>query len=157
VPIDPGGSLDDYIPFYFTPYSPMLYNIRTGYAGIKKRSNHEIVILVSSLPTLEDHAIRYVFTDRHAYLVRAEFFSDRKDLDRVDYDLLQQRDFQKDPEDPGKFERYQAEALVHRHLPVGALLGVCCYCRGVKQEIEAAMTEHGAELKVAVRPGWYFR
>ena len=157
VPIGPGGTLDDYIPFYFTPYSPMLYNIHTGYAGIKERSNDDIVILVSSLPTLEDHEIQYVFTDRHAYLLRAEFFSDRENLDRVDFDLLQQRDFQKDPEDPGKFERYQAEALVHKHLPVEALLGVCCYSQEVKQEIEAAMTGHGVNLKIVVRPGWYFR
>lgn len=28
VPVPPGGTLDDYIPFYFTPFSPMLYNIR---------------------------------------------------------------------------------------------------------------------------------
>jgi hypothetical protein len=30
VPIVPGGTLSDYIPFYFTPYSPMLFNIKTG-------------------------------------------------------------------------------------------------------------------------------
>jgi hypothetical protein len=31
VPIPPKGTLDDYVPFYFTPYSMMLYNIHTGY------------------------------------------------------------------------------------------------------------------------------
>ena len=25
----PGGTLSDYIPFYFTPFSPMMYNINT--------------------------------------------------------------------------------------------------------------------------------
>jgi len=30
VPIHPGGTLSDYIPFYFTPCSPMLLNIKTG-------------------------------------------------------------------------------------------------------------------------------
>jgi hypothetical protein len=48
VPIEPGGNLADYIPFYFTPYSPMLLNIKTGFGGIQQRSNHDIVILVSS-------------------------------------------------------------------------------------------------------------
>jgi len=33
VPIKPNGTLSDYIPFYFTPYSPMLYNIKTGWGG----------------------------------------------------------------------------------------------------------------------------
>ena len=29
VPIPPGGTLSDYIPFYFTSASPMLLNIKT--------------------------------------------------------------------------------------------------------------------------------
>ncbi len=52
VPLPPGGTLDDYVPFYFTPYSPMLYNIKTGYGNIRKRGNNEIVVLVSSLNAL---------------------------------------------------------------------------------------------------------
>jgi len=31
VPIPPGGTLSDYVPFYFTPFSMMMYNIKTGY------------------------------------------------------------------------------------------------------------------------------
>lgn len=30
VPIAPNGTLADYVPFYFTPKSPMLLNIKTG-------------------------------------------------------------------------------------------------------------------------------
>lgn len=30
VPISPFGSLNDYVPFYFTPFSPMLLNIKSG-------------------------------------------------------------------------------------------------------------------------------
>src|SRR6476469_2089684 len=35
VKIAPWGTLSDYVPFYFTPHSPMLYNIKTGWNGIK--------------------------------------------------------------------------------------------------------------------------
>jgi len=44
----PGGTLSDYVPFYFTPYTPMLYNIKTGYNGVVKRPMEDILILVSS-------------------------------------------------------------------------------------------------------------
>ena len=46
VPLQPGGTLSDYVPFYFTPFSPMMYNIHTGVGGVKQRKNDEIVILV---------------------------------------------------------------------------------------------------------------
>jgi hypothetical protein len=31
------GTLHDYVPFYFTPLSPMLYNILTGFNNIPKK------------------------------------------------------------------------------------------------------------------------
>lgn len=70
VPHPPSGTLSDYIPFYFTPFSPMLYNITTGWGGITRRKNEEIVILVSSLKILKKQGVRFIFSDRHAYLRR---------------------------------------------------------------------------------------
>jgi hypothetical protein len=37
VPIAPGGTLSDFVPFYFTPFSPMMYNIYTGRGGVAQR------------------------------------------------------------------------------------------------------------------------
>lgn len=156
VPIAPGGDLADYIPFYFTPYSPMLLNIKTGYGGVQQRPNHEIVILISSLIKLEEMGIRYVFTDRHAVLNAARFFSHRSDLGQVDFELLQRRDFKRDENDPGKFERYQAEALAYQQVPMEALLGVACYTEGVRHDVEAAAATAGTNLRVVARQDWYF-
>ncbi|HDL17184.1 MAG TPA: DUF4433 domain-containing protein, partial [Rhizobiales bacterium] len=124
VPCEPGGTLNDYVPFYFTPFSPMFYNIRTGHNGIQQRTNDEIVILASSLPKLIEQKIPLLFTDRHAYLIAAQFYSDSDDLDQIDWPLLQSRNFARNPDDPGQFERYQAEALVYKHVPTTALLGI---------------------------------
>ena len=157
VPIPPGGMLSDYIPFYFTPYSPMLYNIKTGYGGIQQRPNADIVILVSSLVVLEQLSVPYVFTDRHAYLATASFSNDRANLvEHVDFGLLQRRDFKREDGDPGKIERYQAEALVHRQVPVAALIGLGCYSEAVKQKLEAETAATGVELAIVSRSDWYF-
>jgi hypothetical protein len=156
VPIPPGGVLNDYVPFYFTPFSPMLLNIKTGYGGIRQRNNDEIVIFVSSLHRLTELKIPFIFTDRHAYTPLAKFFSDSGALDSVDWDLLQRRDFKRDPDDPIKVERYQAEALVHGHVPLTALLGVICHNDAVRGTTAQLAKDHGAKLDVVARPGWYF-
>jgi ssDNA thymidine ADP-ribosyltransferase, DarT len=156
VPCPPGGTLSDYVPFYFTPFSPMLYNIKTGWGGLPKRKNDEIVILISSLKVLKDRGIKFIFTDRHAYLRAARFFSDMSDLSAVDWDILQRRDFKQDPEDPGKFERYQAEALVHKALPCDGLLGIACYDDATVGAMRRLVEERGLELRIVARRGWYF-
>ena len=156
VPLPPGGWLNDYVPFYFTPFSPMLRNIHTGWGGIQRRPNEEIVILVSSLHKVAKLGLPFLFTDSHAYYQWADYYSDLADLDKIDWELLQRRDFKRDPEDPAKFERYQAEALIHQHLPVSGLRGIVCYTDGMKQRIEQGLLNRGLNLPVYARTRWYF-
>ncbi len=155
VPCAPFGALSDYVPFYFTPFTPMLLNIKTGFNSIQKRPMEEIVIFVSSLPTLQANGVPFVFTDRNAELATAQLSSDLAMLEWIDWSILRRRDFRRDPEDPGKFERYQAEALVHQQLPMKATLGVVCYSDPVKTMVQREATAHGHALKVISQPGWF--
>ena len=125
VPISPFGFLNDYIPFYFTPFSPMLLNIKTG-RGVPQRPNEEIIILVSSLHHIQSLGLDFVFSNMHAYYQWTNFYNNLNDLNNIDWPLLQNRDFKRDQNDPLKFERYQAEALIHQHCPPTALQGVLC-------------------------------
>jgi hypothetical protein len=157
VPIPPGGTLHDYIPFYFTPFSPMLYNIKTGWNGITRRPMREIVIVVSSLHALAANGVSFVFTDRHAYLSMAQFSSRLEDLPaRIDWRILQARDFARDPNDLGKVERYQAEALAHGQVPLTALTGVVCHGSEEEAHLRNLVQNAGVQLSVATRPGWFF-
>jgi hypothetical protein len=155
VPVPPNGTLSDYIPFYFTPFSPMLYNIKTGYGGVAKRPMEEIAILVSSLREVHKQGIPFVFTDRHAYLQAAEFYNDLARLDEIDWPKLQARDFRRDPEDPGKLERYQAEALIYQHLPLAALRAIVCYREVERRKIEEECGRLGLAKEILCMPGWY--
>ncbi len=156
VPIEPGGSLADYVPFYFTPHSVMMFNIKTGYNGVIRRPNDEIAIVVSSLYKLKETQTTFVYTNAHAYMQEAEFYADLADLDKVDWKLLQNRDFKKDPEDPGKLGRYQAEMLVHRAVPVDAILGIACYDEVTKAKLEGQVRGERLEIPVKAMPKWYF-
>lgn len=156
VPVGPGGTLSDYVPFYFTPFSPMMYNIKTGYGGIRKRSNEEIVILVSSLHRVHKLGLPFAFTDRHAYPPLAKYFDDLAQLEAIDWALIQRRDFQRDPDDPEKVERYQAEALVYQQLPINGLIGIVCYNDQIESKIDSDVTKRGLQLDVRAMPRWYF-
>ncbi|WP_040475260.1 type II toxin-antitoxin system toxin DNA ADP-ribosyl transferase DarT [Vreelandella jeotgali] len=156
VPTPPGGTLSDYAPFYFTPASPMLLNIVTG-RGVPIQHKEDILVLVCSLPRLQDMGVAFVFTDRHAYLPLARFSNQLEDLPAfIPWSLLQAQDFSRDPEDPEKAERYQAEALVHHYLPASALLGIGTYTDDINAAVTAQVAAHGLHLKVVTRPNWFF-
>jgi len=156
VPLPPGGTLNDYVPFYFTPFSPMMYNIYTGRGGVKSVANSDIVILVSDMHKIAELGLPYVFTDRHAYPVTCNYFNDLASLSAIDWPLLQNRNFQRDPDDPEKVERYQAEALIYEHVPVQALLGAICYRPEIQEELAAEANRLGVPLEIHCMPGWYF-
>ena len=155
VPVPPGGMLSDYVPFYFTPHSIMMLNIHTG-RSVPHVPNDEILIFVSSLHRLAARNVPFVFTNQHAYARAAEYFTGMDDLSQIDWPLLQSRNFKYDAEDPGKQERYQAEALAWKHVPLDALQGVACCSRAVDMQIKEQITDRGVALNTGVQPNWYF-
>lgn len=136
VPISPGGTLSDYVPFYFTPFSIMMYNIYTGYGGITRRANKDMVIFVSSIHRLSELGLPFVFTNQHAYSIDTDFFSSPDQLDQIDWPLLQSRIFKTSDEDPGRQVRYQAEALVYKEVPLHAIRAICCHGASVQEGLE---------------------
>jgi len=156
VPKAQKGTLDDYIPFYFTPFSPMMYNIHTGRGEVAQVQNQDICILVSSLHKVSKLEIPFVFTDRHAYTPLAQFYNNVDELEEVDWALLRTRDFTRNQDDPEQIERYQAEALIFSHLPIEALLGVVCYNAKVKSQIIQQAEQLNVNIDVKTLPKWYF-
>ena len=155
VRVGPGGALSDYVPFYFTPFSIMMYNIHTGY-NVRQVPNEEILIVVSSLAKIAELQIPFVFTDQHAYPAMANYYTDLGDLNKIDWTLLNQKDFRHDPDDPGKKERYQAEALIWKHVPISALLGICSCNADVDANVKAELQNRKLVLQSIVQRGWYF-
>jgi len=155
VPSFPGGTLADCVPFYFTPFSPMLLNIVTG-RGVSRREDAELLVLASRLWAAQAAGVSFVLTDRHAYSKLAVYRAGVDGLNAIDWALLQRRDFSRDPEDPEKQDRYQAEALLHRHLPVEALIGIICCTESVGRRVRREVEVRGLRLEISVRERGYF-
>lgn len=156
VRIAPNGVLSDYVPFYFTPKSIMLFNIVTGYQDTPIVPRSEIVTIIAQLRRVREAGIDTIFTDQHAVSKTARYFSDFNDLANIDWTILRDCDFKRDPDDPGKTLRYHAEALIHGSLPCAQIAGIGCRSENEKRTLERFGREAGMEIKIVVRPDWFF-
>lgn len=135
----------------------MLYNIHTGYSGLRVVPNEQIVVVVSSLRKLEASGRPFVFSDRHAYLVPARFSTNLDDLAGLLWELWRARDFKHDPERPDKMDRYQAEALVHRKVRVNDILAIATFSDTAAGRVTQMADAADSEVKVVRKRSWYFR
>lgn len=78
-----GSFLSEYIPFYFGPRSPMLYNIQNGNGILTKKEPDEIVYCVIRIEDVINSDLHCVFTDGHALNNMSKFYS-KSDLQRLD-------------------------------------------------------------------------
>ncbi len=156
VSVPPGETLAHYVPFYFTPCSPMLYNIRTGWNNVIRRPARELVFLVASLRSLAAHGVPFVFSDRHAFMNGATFSTALDDLDGLGWEYWQRQDFRRDPDDPEKFERYEAEALIHRHLPLERIDAIACSNEREQARVAEMVHNCGGQVEVVCQGRWFF-
>jgi hypothetical protein len=159
VPVPPGGVLADYVPFYFTPWSPMLLNIKTGWGDVVQRPNEEIVIIGARLRDVAAAGYEVVFTDGHACGLathETSYFTDLDDLDRIDWELLRAKDSKHDPDDPGKRTRYMAEAMIRKRLRIDAIGGIECNTPRAKARVDQWIATRSLDLGVTIKPDWYF-
>ena len=69
-----GGTLADYVPFYFANRSPMLYSIHTGHVDGYDGGQKDIIYLLSSVERIAQGDRKWCFSDGHAVEALTEFF-----------------------------------------------------------------------------------
>jgi hypothetical protein len=152
----PGGSLSDYVPFYFSPRSLMLYQIYTGKVPTYQGGQEPIIYLVTSIERITSQGGAFVFSDRHAKTTVASFFDQTDDLTELDWEAIRSTDFKRRLDDPSRNERKQAEFLVHRFVPWNCILGIGVYSQKWKTDCETILANYGHSTPVKICTGWYF-
>lgn len=156
VPVEPGGFVGDYVPFYFAPRSPMMYALNRGnyeYAD----GFDEVVYLVSTMERLTEIGRPWIVSDRNAALAVASFIGPDGPLDdHVDWPLMRQKVWRKTEDDPDRPERRAAECLVHDRVPWPAFTFIATKTQPTADRVRALLSAVSAPPEVAVRPGWYF-
>jgi hypothetical protein len=152
-----GGSLADYVPFYFAPRSPMLLAIESGvvdgYAGGQKPVLH----LVTSAEAAETSGIPFTFTDGHAEMRVSDFYDDLSLLPSViDWGVMASKYWNDTPEYPDRKRKRQAEFLIHDFAPWNLITGIGVLDEAMKSSVEQALATVSHKPQVVVRRGWYY-
>lgn len=108
-----GGTLADYVPFYFAPRSPMLYAIHRGNVEGYQGGQAAVLHLVASAESVAKNKLSFAFTDGHAEMDISRFFTDLKNLDQIDWAIMQATIWRDTLQDGDRKRRRQAEFLVH--------------------------------------------
>jgi hypothetical protein len=103
--------------------------IKNGTAPVEQRPQEDIVYLISSVQAIKNANLEYCFTDMHAKLRLAGFYREDKDFDKIDWEVVQAKVWNRLPDYLDRQDRKQAEFLVRHHVPVS-----CISWLGVKTE-----------------------
>lgn len=158
IPCGPRGTIHDYVPFYFGPLSVMLLNLHSGRVAGYTQGQSPIIYLVTRISEVDAANRPWVFSDGHGLAELTSWYDDRAKLDEVDWDLVGARYWADKPEDNDRKRRKQAEFLVWEHLPLTAIRGIAVLNAATKAKVTAALAAHpmGADIKVAIKPDWYY-
>jgi ssDNA thymidine ADP-ribosyltransferase DarT-like protein len=166
VPIGPGGSLHDYVPFHFAPRSPMLLAIHGGNVPNCLHRQQDIVHLVGRAEDVVAAGLPFVFSNYHAVLDFAEFFAELASLDRIDWPLFfespklggycQYWQSRPEPRYMLRKETRQAEFLIHQSVPISLIRGVVVYNAAAEARVRTVLQQVQWEVPVKVVPAWYY-
>ena len=156
IPLPPAGTLADYIPFYFTVKSPMLFVInQANDPEVIKTPQHEIIYLVTTLQKLQKYNCKFVFTDRHAKLAYAKFYNDINDINKLNWDIINSQQWGRQYGNE-RIEIKSAECLVHKFIPFEAFLGIACKTQNIFDLINNELLKKNKNIVVKIKENYYF-
>jgi hypothetical protein len=156
VEVPPGGTLDEYVPFYFGPRSPMLFAYMKGNVTGKPESQDEIVYFATAAETLAENGVPFAFTDGHPIREPKAFYNDLRYLDQVDLPLMKERYWNDTDEDPDRKRRRQAEFLAWERVPLPMIMAVAGRTDSVRLALQEIVTDHSLDIRCLKRPSWYY-
>ncbi len=154
----PGGTVLDYVPFYFGPRSPMLLRLATKWKVDYDGTQNEIIYLCSTIEEMVTKNRKFVFTNGHALAAYSDAFDDLADLDKVDWQAVYADTWRNTPSDNDREARKQAEFLVHKSCGWRRILEIGVMTPAMKSRVKSILDSFPASNApaVCVRPEWFY-
>lgn len=144
------GNLGEYVPFYFAGHTPMLYLIMNGYQGVAQRPQKDLVFFVCKFDAIKNSDLEYVFTDRNAKIEIAKFYNNSADLEQLNWDIINSKDWKNDETNLSRQDYKQAELLVRSHVPVNYVHALVVKNAERKVYFEELLAKLALNIKVYV-------
>jgi ssDNA thymidine ADP-ribosyltransferase, DarT len=153
----PETVVNDFIPFYFSVRTPMLYNLITGY-GVPAIPQKEIIYICCRLNELINNKFQWCFTDGNAAKNITKFSNNIKDLKKLDWRSIESKDFRDENTDgdEDRVRKKHAEFLVKDYVSVEYIKGIAVLNETVKEEVEETIKNLKLSIEVKIKPEFYF-
>ena len=167
VPNPPGGTIHDYVPFYFAPRSPMLSAIEAGKVLGCKLRQADIVHLETTVDLALTHNNPYVIFDRNATKPYSTPYTSLEGLNSVAWDLITEAptldgyckyffDVPYKVRYVDRMEKRMAEFLVKSHVPLDAIIRIGVLSNAQREVVRQIVSKYNLAIPVATIPTWYF-
>lgn len=140
----------EFVPFYYSPRSIMLFIVNQGETGKPRGHQSEVVHLVSSVASAISGKSQWAISDGNAGSHAAQFSNSLQSLDSLNWDAIQARYWS-----DVTFEK-QAEFLVADFFPLIAFKGIGCYNDDVTRRVQSMLNASGHSIPVATKRDWYY-
>ncbi|MDL2213841.1 DUF4433 domain-containing protein [Bacteroides sp. OttesenSCG-928-D19] len=145
----PGGTLGEYIPFYFAGHSPMLLKICTAHGGQKKYLQSELVYIRCELKDIFASELHWFFTDGNAKTIISSYYNSQDDLDKLDWETIASKEWS-NKYGPDKQRKKMAEFLIKDHIPVKYIESIITKSEKTQEHIRSLISKLNLNIPVYV-------
>lgn len=157
IPCGPGGTIHDYVPFYFGPLSVMLLNLKTGRVADYNQGQEPLIYLVTTAQAIQQAGVQFVFSNGHGLATFTSWYDDLTRLDQVDWSIVKAKYWSDTPEDNDRQRRKQAEFLIWQSLDWSLLHGIAVLNAPMEQRVQIILNQfpQRKQPQIAIR-SWYY-
>lgn len=144
----------DFLPFYFSPRSVMLYRIKTGW-NVPKIEQEKIIYFVYKLSDIIEHS-NFLFTDGHGYAKITQWFDDIAFLNQIDASDIKRSDWNNTEADADRQRRKQAEFWIENEIVLNLTTGIGVYNENALHLAQELCAKHKRQIEIKVKPEYYY-
>ena len=158
VSVHPGKKVCEFVPFYFCPRSVMLYILHKGnhaditYQGGQAPIIHLQADLNAVIQRVEAKPHPWAFSDGNAGAFMTRFYNRPEDLDKVDWNAVNNQDFT----DHQVKDSKQAEFLTYQVFPWTLIQKIGTINNTVATQVKSILAGHQHQPTIKVERGWYY-